>query len=112
MNYLQVACEALIAAASKKDKCRVIVTQGIGILKKLYQSKNDFVKVRALVGLCKLGSLGGTDASMKPFADGAPIKLAEACRRSSISIFNVCLFVDTESFENHSLSHMGVCERL
>lgn len=77
----KVACEALIAAASKKDKCRAIVSQGIGILKKLYQSKNDSVKVRALVGLCKLGSLGGTDASMKPFAEGAPMKLAEACRR-------------------------------
>ncbi|XP_068210015.1 protein unc-45 homolog B [Palaemon carinicauda] len=81
----KVACEALIAAASKKDKCRVIVSQGIGILKKLYQSKNDSVKVRALVGLCKLGSLGGTDATMKPFADGASLKLAEACRRFLIN---------------------------
>ncbi|KAK7085106.1 Protein unc-45 A [Halocaridina rubra] len=77
----KVACEALIAAASKKDKCTTIVSQGIGILKKLYQSKNDSVKVRALVGLCKLGSMGGTDASLKPFADGASMKLAEACRR-------------------------------
>jgi len=34
-----------------------------------------------LVGLCKLGSTGGTDASWKPFADGSMLKLAEACRR-------------------------------
>lgn len=77
----QVACEALIAAASKKDKCKSITTQGTDILKKLYQSKEDSIKVRALVGLCKLGSVGGTDASMKPFGEGAALKLAEACRR-------------------------------
>lgn len=77
----KVACELLIAAASKKDKCRSIITQGTNILKKLYQSKDDGIRVRALVGLCKLGSMGGTDASMKPFAEGAGIKLAEACRR-------------------------------
>ncbi|KAK4288564.1 hypothetical protein Pmani_038411 [Petrolisthes manimaculis] len=77
----RVACEALIAAATKKDKCRSIITQGTDILKKLYQSKDDSIRVRALVGLCKLGSMGGTDASMRPFADGASIKLAEACRR-------------------------------
>ncbi|XP_047471995.1 LOW QUALITY PROTEIN: protein unc-45 homolog B-like [Penaeus chinensis] len=77
----KVACEALIAAASKKDKCRTIISQGTDILKKLYNSKNDSIRVRALVGLCKLGSMGGTDASMKPFAEGASLKLAEACRR-------------------------------
>ncbi|XP_042221331.1 protein unc-45 homolog B-like [Homarus americanus] len=77
----KAACEALIAAATKKDKCRSIITQGTDILKKLYQSKNDAIKVRALVGLCKLGSMGGTDASMKPFSEGASLKLAEACRR-------------------------------
>lgn len=79
--FPQVACEALIAAASKKDKCRSITTQGTDILKKLYQSKDDSIKVRALVGLCKLGSVGGTDASMRPFGEGAALKLAEACCR-------------------------------
>jgi len=77
----RVACEALIAAANKKDKCRAIMTQGTDILKRLYTSKDNSIKVRALVGLCKLGSLGGTDAAMRPFADGASGKLAEACRR-------------------------------
>ncbi|XP_076036321.1 unc-45 myosin chaperone [Oratosquilla oratoria] len=81
----KVACEALIVAANKKDKCKAIMTQGTDILKRLYQSKNDSIKVRALVGLCKLGSLGGTDASMKPFAEGASLKLAEACRRFLIN---------------------------
>lgn len=77
----KVACECLIAAASKADKARSIVTQGADILKKLYKSKNDHIRIRALVGLCKLGSSGGSDATVKPFAEGSTLKLAEACRR-------------------------------
>jgi hypothetical protein len=81
----KVACECIIAAASKKDKATSIISQGINILKRLYQSKDDSIRVRALVGLCKLSSSGGTDASIKPFADGASKKLAEACRRFLIN---------------------------
>ena len=77
----KVACECIVAAASKKDKATAIINQGVNILKKLYKSKDDSIKVRALVGLCKLGSSGGTDATIRPFADGATTKLAEACRR-------------------------------
>lgn len=81
----KVACECIVAAAAKKDKVTAIINQGINILKKLYQSKDDSIRVRALVGLCKLGSSGGTDATIKPFADGATKKLAEACRRFLIN---------------------------
>lgn len=81
----KVAAEAIIAAASKKDKCTSIVSMGTGILKKLYQSKNDSIRIRALVGLCKLGSLGGTDASLRPFAEGSSIKLATCCRKFLIN---------------------------
>ncbi|XP_050302471.1 protein unc-45 homolog B [Anthonomus grandis grandis] len=77
----RVSCECLIAAASKADKAKTIVSQGAEILKKLYKSKNDHIRIRALVGLCKLGSYGGSDAAVKPFADGSTLKLAEACRR-------------------------------
>lgn len=77
----KVACECIIAAASKKDKIASIIQQGVGILKNLYASKDDEIRVRALVGLCKLGSSGGTDASIRPFADGSTVKLAEACRK-------------------------------
>ncbi|XP_028172945.1 protein unc-45 homolog B [Ostrinia furnacalis] len=77
----KVACECLVAAASKKDKARSIVNKGVDILKKLYTCKNDAVRVRALVGLCKVGSFGGDDASIRPFADGSTKKLAEACRK-------------------------------
>lgn len=77
----RVAAEALIAAASKKDKCSMIVSMGTDILKKLYQSKNNSIRVRALVGLCKLGSVGGFDASIKLFSEGSSLKLASACRK-------------------------------
>lgn len=77
----KVACECIVAAVLKQDKAKAIMSQGVDILKKLYHSKDDAMKVRALVGLCKLGSSGGTDASIRPFSDGAQLKLAEACRR-------------------------------
>lgn len=77
----KVACECLIAAASKKDKAKALVTMGVDVLKKLYHSKDEGIRVRALVGLCKLGSSGGLDASIRPFAEGSTKKLAEACRR-------------------------------
>ncbi|XP_029718646.1 protein unc-45 homolog B isoform X1 [Aedes albopictus] len=77
----KVACECIIAAASKKDKAKGLVETGAEILKKLYTSKNEEIRVRALVGLCKLGSSGGLDASIRPFADGSTKKLAEACRK-------------------------------
>lgn len=77
----KVAAECLVAAASKKDKAKAIMNQGVDILKKLYQSKNDGIKIRALVGLCKLGSSGGHDASIRPFSDGSTTKMAGACRR-------------------------------
>lgn len=81
----KVACECIVAAASKKDKAAAIINQGVNILKKLYQSKDDSIRVRALVGLCKLSCSGGTDATIRPFADGATKKLAEACRRFLIN---------------------------
>ena len=51
----------------------------------MYKSKDDQIKVRALVGLCKLSASAGHDASMRPFADGSTTKLAEACRRILIN---------------------------
>ncbi|RWS10668.1 Protein unc-45-like protein [Dinothrombium tinctorium] len=77
----RVAAEAIIAAASKKDKCTSIASSGSKILKKLYQSKNESIKVRALVGLCKIGSVGGTDASFRLISDFSITKLTAACKK-------------------------------
>eukprot|EP00088_Acartia_fossae_P020179 TRINITY_DN21830_c0_g1_i4.p1 TRINITY_DN21830_c0_g1~~TRINITY_DN21830_c0_g1_i4.p1 ORF type:complete len:868 (-),score=244.57 TRINITY_DN21830_c0_g1_i4:118-2613(-) len=86
-DYMQqlVACEAIIAAANKKKDATAILNQGLEIIKSLYKSKDDHIKVRALVGLCKVGASGGSDASLRPFADGSSTKLAEACRRFLIN---------------------------
>lgn len=77
----KVACECIVAATTKQDKAKAIMTHGVDILKQLYRSKDEGIRVRALVGLCKLGSYGGLDASIRPFADGSTAKLSEACRR-------------------------------
>lgn len=42
-----------------------------------------------LQGLCKLGSAGGTDFSMKQFAEGSTLKLAKQCRKY-VSHFQAC----------------------
>ncbi|CAG5124054.1 unnamed protein product, partial [Candidula unifasciata] len=80
-QYQRVAVEAIVSSASKKDKCSGILQDAVPILKKLYQSSEDHIKVRALVGLCKLGSFMGTDASSQPMADGSTLKLARICRK-------------------------------
>ncbi|KAG5849102.1 protein unc-45 homolog A-like [Anguilla rostrata] len=82
LTHQQVAVEALIHAAGKAKRASFITTNGVSLLKDLYKkSENDRIRVRALVGLCKLGSAGGTDFSMKQFAEGSTLKLAKQCRK-------------------------------
>jgi hypothetical protein len=80
-----VALEAIIAASTKKDKCASIIKNGAEILKDLYDCGDDAVKVRALVGLCKLGSFGGVDASVRPFTSDQSQQLFDACRTFIVS---------------------------
>jgi len=49
MCFQKYAVEALVHSASKKDKCSGLIKQATPILKELYQSQNDYIKVRALV---------------------------------------------------------------
>ncbi|XP_039628975.1 protein unc-45 homolog A [Polypterus senegalus] len=80
--HQQVAVEALIHASGKAKRASFITANGVALLKDLYKrSENDRIRVRALVGLCKLGSAGGTDFSMKQFAEGSTLKLAKQCRK-------------------------------
>ena len=46
-DYMQqlVACEAIIAAANKKKDATAILNQGLEIIKSLYKSKDDHIKV-------------------------------------------------------------------
>lgn len=74
------ALDAIIAAASKKDKCASIATMGEKILNQLRESKNEDIRLRALVGLSKVASVNSTDASVRPFSREANPSFAKDCR--------------------------------
>ncbi|KAJ0019339.1 hypothetical protein NQD34_006908 [Periophthalmus magnuspinnatus] len=77
-----VAVEALIHASSKMSRAGFIITNGVSLLKDIYKkTKNERIKIRALVGLCKLGSAGGDDYALRQFAEGSTEKLAKQCRK-------------------------------
>ncbi|XP_063406665.1 protein unc-45 homolog B-like isoform X1 [Mytilus trossulus] len=79
--HQQVAVEAIVHSASKKDKCTGLLAKAVPLLQQLIKEADDQVKVRALVGLCKLGSAGGSDASDKQLAEGSTMTLAKVCRK-------------------------------
>ncbi|XP_029295679.1 protein unc-45 homolog B-like isoform X1 [Cottoperca gobio] len=77
-----VAVEALIHSSSKISRASFIITNGVSLLKDIYKkTKNEKIKIRSLVGLCKLGSSGGDDYSLRQFAEGSTEKLAKQCRK-------------------------------
>ncbi len=77
--YQRIAVEAIVLSASKKDKAAGIISQGADILKNLYRSANEDIKVLALVGLSKIASSKGTDASTGLVTEGSCQTLARAC---------------------------------
>ncbi|XP_033096200.1 protein unc-45 homolog B-like isoform X2 [Anneissia japonica] len=79
--HQRVAVEAIVHSASKKDKCAGIISKGANVLKELYKSASDQIKVRALVGLAKLGSYGGSDYSAKVLDEGSTLTLAKQLRK-------------------------------
>ena len=81
LAHQSVAVEALALAASNKERCLEIIKDGLPVLKKLVFSKDDGLKVRALVGLCKLGAAGGSNVNARLFAEGSGLKLEKACRK-------------------------------
>ncbi|KRY66835.1 E3 ubiquitin-protein ligase UBR5, partial [Trichinella pseudospiralis] len=76
-----VAVEAIMHTVSKRDRCSVFLAQGKSVLKKLFNSPNDVVRVKALVGLCKISSSGGNDISMRPTGELPMLRLASICKR-------------------------------
>ncbi|KAM4576600.1 protein unc-45 homolog B-like isoform 2-T2 [Odontesthes bonariensis] len=77
-----VAVEALIHSSTKMSRASFIITNGVSLLKDIYKkTKNEKIKIRALVGLCKLGSAGGDDYGLRQFAEGSTEKLAKQCRK-------------------------------
>ena len=80
-----IAAEVITLASSDKSRCEGILAGGLPILKELYHSPDDRIKVRAMVGLCKLGASSGGNVNNAPFAEGATLKLEKACRRFLVS---------------------------
>lgn len=76
----KAALDAIIAAASKKDKCTAIANLGVKVLSDLRESKNEEIRLRALVGLSKVSSVGSTDASIRPLSKDANPSFARDCR--------------------------------
>lgn len=74
-----VAAEVLALAASNKERCHGILKDGLPVLKNLFASPDDGVKIRAMVGLCKLGCLGGSNVNARTFAEGSGLKLQRVC---------------------------------
>ncbi|XP_071582637.1 protein unc-45 homolog B-like isoform X2 [Temnothorax nylanderi] len=99
-----VALECIVAAMTGKDKVDAIINQGVNILKKLCQSKDDSIRVRALAAFCKMGNSGDSDTSTRPFADGVTKELTEACRRLLINPKNEKNMREWECIE--SLSYL------
>ena len=89
-NSEQTRCQAIAAevfslAASNKTRCEGILQKALPSLKHLYSSSSDEVKVRALVGLCRIGSVGGSNVNARTFTGGATLKLEKMCRKFLIS---------------------------
>lgn len=80
-----VAAEVLALAASDKERCQGIMAEGLPALKSLYASSDDRVRVRALVGLCKLGSVGGSNVNARTLVEGSTVKLEHVCRKFLVS---------------------------
>ena len=70
-----VAVESIALAASDKDRYHALL-ETIPVLKSLYLSGNPAIRVRALVGICKLSTLSKDSAALDASAD----TLEAACR--------------------------------
>ncbi|XP_062520581.1 protein unc-45 homolog B-like [Corticium candelabrum] len=77
----RVAAEAMAHAASDKTRCTAILGEGFEVLKELYKSKDDAIRVRALVGLCRLSSIGEGNTNDRPLAEGSTLRLYKAARK-------------------------------
>ena len=80
-----VAAEVFSLAASNKTRCEGILQKALPSLKHLYSSSSDEVKVRALVGLCRIGSVGGSNVNARTFTAGASLKLEKMCHKFLVS---------------------------
>ncbi|CAI2349049.1 unnamed protein product [Caenorhabditis sp. 36 PRJEB53466] len=75
-----IAAELIVATVSKHERAVSMLKVGLPVLRALYESEDPTVKVRALVGLCKIGAAGGDDASRATMKEKAVLSLAKTCK--------------------------------
>ncbi|CDW54075.1 UNC45 protein [Trichuris trichiura] len=74
------AADAIVHTVSRRDRCDVFLANGVSVLRRLFNSPEESVKVRALVGLCKCASSGGRDISLRPTEEEKMCALAQMCK--------------------------------
>ncbi|VDM43851.1 unnamed protein product [Toxocara canis] len=104
--HQSVAAELIVQTVSKHERATTILKIGVPILRKLYNSENDSVKVRALVGLCKCASAGGDDSSRQTMQEGSTLKLAHTCKKFLLDISRYS--VDVRRFACEGLSYLSL----
>jgi len=79
--YQRFAAETLALAATDKSVCNTIADIGLDVLKKLYQSPNNDIRVRSLVALCKVSMKGSGNVKEQILSDDGAVKLYQTCRK-------------------------------
>uniref|UniRef100_A0A158Q8D0 Protein unc-45 homolog B n=1 Tax=Elaeophora elaphi TaxID=1147741 RepID=A0A158Q8D0_9BILA len=98
------AAELIVHTVSKHERATTILKFGIPVLRKLYDSKDDMVKVRALVGLCKCASAGGDDTAKQTMQEGSTLKLAQTCKKFLLDVNRYS--VEVRRFACEGLSYL------
>ncbi|VDM10517.1 unnamed protein product [Wuchereria bancrofti] len=98
------AAELIVHTVSKHERATTILKFGIPVLRKLYDSKDYMVKVRALVGLCKCASAGGDDAAKQTMQEGSALKLAQTCKKFLLDVNRYS--VEVRRFACEGLSYL------
>ena len=74
-----LAAEALAYAASIKKTCAALRTEGMGILKSLFKSADDNLRVRGLVCMSKVGMTGAGNVKEQYLSEDGVMQLYKAC---------------------------------
>ncbi|VBB27322.1 unnamed protein product [Acanthocheilonema viteae] len=98
------AAELIVHTVSKHERATTILKFGIPVLRKLYDSKDDIVKVRALMGLCKCASAGGDDTAKQTMQEGSTLKLAQTCKKFLLDVNRYS--VEVRRFACEGLSYL------
>ncbi|KAL7071749.1 hypothetical protein ACQ4LE_009377 [Meloidogyne hapla] len=103
-----LAVELIVLSVSKYERATALIKQGLPVLKKLYRSEDQNVRVRALVGLCKCASSAGDDCSRQPMDDESRTKLAMACRKYLVVENANKYSTDVRRFACEGLSYLSL----